>query len=73
MENNKLKLRKPSKRKLDSLKRACSGNMAYIAERCGCNQSTVYRVLNGQTNNHKVIDEAIEVRRLLDIKLKEKV
>lgn len=73
MENSKLKLGKLPKRKLNALKVACSGNMGYIAELCGCNQSTVYRVLNGQTNNHKVIDTAIEVRRLLDIKLKEKV
>jgi DNA transposition AAA+ family ATPase len=67
----KIKSNKISKRKLNALKKACSGNMLYVADMAGCSQSTVYRVLNGDISNERVIVAAIETADLLDIRLKE--
>ncbi len=67
----KLTTKKLSKRKLTALKKELAGNIGYIANECNCSASSVYSVLNGTFSNDKVISKCIEVRALLDIKLKE--
>jgi len=55
---------KLSKQKLTALKKASKGNLAEIAELSGVSISTVSNVLNGRTNNEKVIKSAIAVRNI---------
>lgn len=67
----KLKTNKISKRKLDALKKALSGNIGYVAQECNCSPSAVYSVLNGTYSNEKVLNKCIEIRDMLELRIKE--